>query len=126
MRIIRSVLDLKADGYRTDPSIIELSYGHWEGELASELSDKDFAGIAGKASDPFGWRPIGGESYCDLQKRVAAWLTGLQRDTVAVTHGGVSRVARGAHFDVPSELVPFLDVPQDRILVLRHGTMDWL
>jgi broad specificity phosphatase PhoE len=126
MQIILSVLDLDADAYRIDRSIIELSYGHWEGELASELTEKDPAGVVGKSSDPFGWRPIEGESYCDLQNRVAVWLAGLQRDTVAVTHGGVSRVARGALFGLNTDLVPFLDAPQDKILVLRDGAMEWL
>ncbi len=54
------------------------------------------------------------------------WLEGLDRDTVAVTHGGVSRVARGAILGIESGLVPFLDVPQDRILILRDGAMTWL
>ncbi len=126
MQIIRSVLGLDANGYRTDRNIVELSYGHWEGELASELPEKDPVGVAGKTSDPFGWRPNGGESYCDLQKRIATWLAGLQRNSVAVTHGGVSRVARGALLGLDTEFVPFLDAPQDRILVLRDGTMDWL
>ena len=126
MQLIRSTLGLDANGYRTDQNLVELSYGHWEGELASELQSKDTIGVAGKAADPFGWRPVGGESYCDLQKRVAAWLKGLKRDTVAVTHGGVSRVARGALLEIDPDLVPFLEVPQDKILVLRQRSMEWL
>ncbi len=96
------------------------------GRLAADLPESDPVGLAGKASDPFGWRPQGGESYSDLQERVTAWLEGLERDTVAVTHGGVSRVARGAMFAVAGTLVPFLEVPQDRILRLRDGAMHWL
>lgn len=126
MEIIRATLGLAPEGYRSDPTVLELSYGHWEGELASELPTKDPVGVAGKASDPFGWQPIGGESYADLQLRIAAWLEGLERDTVAVTHGGVSRVARGALLDIGPDVVPFLDVPQDKILLLRDGAMDWL
>jgi probable phosphoglycerate mutase len=126
MQLIRSALGLQVDGYRTDPDLLELSYGHWEGELASELADKDPIGVAGKAADPFGWQPIGGESYRDLQDRIAIWLASLERDTVAVTHGGVSRVARGALLGIDPNHVPFLDVPQDKILVLRDGTANWL
>lgn len=126
MQLVRAALGLDGNGFRTDPTIRELSYGHWEGELASDLSEKDPEGVAGKTSDPFGWQPIGGESYADLQSRIAVWLEGLDRDTVAVTHGGVSRVARGAILGIESGLVPFLDVPQDRILILRDGAMTWL
>jgi probable phosphoglycerate mutase len=126
MQLIRAALGLDLNGYRTDPAILELSYGHWEGELASELPEKDPDGVAGKTSDPFGWQPIGGESYADLQRRIAVWLEHLERDTVAVTHGGVSRVARGAILGIDADLVPFLDSPQDKILLLRDGAMDWL
>jgi len=126
MQLMRAALGLDIDGYRTDATIRELSYGHWEGELASELSAKDPDGVAAKASDPFGWQPTGGESYAELQARIAIWIERLERDTVAVTHGGVSRVARGAVLGTDPGLVPFLEVPQDKILVLRDGVMNWL
>jgi probable phosphoglycerate mutase len=126
MRLIRTELGLDTEGFSTEPQIMELSYGHWEGQLAANLPQSDPVGLAGKTADPFGWRPEGGESYRDLQARVAVWLAGLERDTVAVTHGGVSRVARGAMFAVPGALVPFLEVPQDKILKLRDGAMRWL
>ena len=126
MKLIRASLELDAENFRTDAQIVELSYGHWEGQLAAELPMTDPAGLAQKTSDPFGWRPANGESYRDLQERVSAWLTMLEKDTVAVTHGGVSRVARGAMCGIEDALVPFLDVPQDKILKLRDATMSWL
>lgn len=126
MDIIRGAMGLAAKDYRVEPELIELHYGHWEGHLASELSSSDRDGVAAKIKDPFGWRPRGGESYADLTNRVRRWLETLQRDTVAVTHGGVSRVARGAVLQLDTALVPTLDVPQDRILILRNGQMHWL
>jgi probable phosphoglycerate mutase len=126
MQLLRTALELDASRYRTDRDLIELSYGHWEGELASELQSADPMGVAAKAADPFGWRPTGGESYSDLQTRIAVWLEKLDRDTVAVTHGGVSRVARGALLGIDPNRVPFLEVPQDKILVLRHDATEWL
>jgi probable phosphoglycerate mutase len=126
MRIVRGTLGLDEDGFTTDPQIAELCYGHWEGQLAAELPLTDPEGLAGKTADPFGWRPKGGESYADLEARVAAWLSHLETPTVAVTHGGVSRVARGAIFGVDRHLVPFLEVPQDRILKLCDGKMEWV
>jgi probable phosphoglycerate mutase len=126
MRIILSALERDETAFATDPQIRELSYGHWEGQLAADLPKSDPAGLAGKISDPFGWRPKDGESYSDLQERVSAWLSRLDRNTVAVTHGGVSRVARGAIFGLEHDLIPFLDVPQDRILEIRDGGMRWL
>jgi broad specificity phosphatase PhoE len=126
MLLIRSVLDVDAEEFRRVPDIAELSYGHWEGELAAELAAKDPDGVAAKAADPYRWRPRGGESYQDLENRVSKWLQSLTTDTVAVSHGGVSRVARGALLDIDRRLVPFLEVPQDRILQLKDGKMRWI
>lgn len=126
MELLRIELGLPKSGFRQDRELLELNYGHWEGRLAADLILADPEGVAGKAADPFGWRPRGGESYADLNKRIAPWISSLSRDTVAVTHGGVSRVARGAILGLDKSLVPFLDVPQDKTLVLRGRTMAWI
>jgi broad specificity phosphatase PhoE len=126
MRLIRSSLGLDPNAFRTEPEIAELSYGHWEGELAAELPAKDPEGVAGKAADPFGWCPHGGESYQHLEARVSRWLGDLAGDTVAVSHGGVSRVARGALLGIDRGVVPFLEVPQDKILKFEDGKMHWI
>ncbi len=126
MTILRASLGLSVDAFRRDGDLKELHYGHWEGQLQSELATIDPEGVAAKNRDPFGWRPTGGESYEDLMRRVAPWLDGLNRTTVAVTHGGVTRVARGALLGIDTRKVPSLDVPQDQILVLRDCRMHWL
>ncbi|MBA2127302.1 histidine phosphatase family protein [Hyphomicrobium methylovorum] len=126
MRIVRTALGLNPEAFATDDRIVELSYGHWEGELAAELPSKDPAGVAAKSLDPFHWRPIGGESYADLEARISPWLGGIKKTTVAVSHGGVSRVARGALYDLDRATVPFLAVPQDQILELRSDNLRWL
>ncbi|MGE0054791.1 MAG: histidine phosphatase family protein [Hyphomicrobium sp.] len=126
MEILRGEIGVDPLGFRQDPTLLELHYGHWEGHLASELPQTDPEGVAGKQADPFGWRPDGGESYADLMDRISAWINALDRTTVAVTHGGVSRVARGALLGLDRFDVPVLDVPQDKILVLRNMTMEWL
>ena len=58
--------------------------------------------------------------------RIAAWINALERTTVAVTHGGVTRVARGALLGLDRNEVPVLEVPQDKVLVLRASTMEWI
>lgn len=126
MELLRDAMGLDPTRYRVSSDVRELHYGHWEGELASELPLSDPDGVAGKAADPFGWQPRGGESYADLMCRIRPWLASIDRDTVAITHGGVSRVARGAILGLAERDVPTLDVPQDRILVLRDATMRWI
>lgn len=126
MQRIRTALGLSADGFEIDARLKELHYGHWEGVLQKELATSDPEGVAAKARDPFSWRPRGGESYADLQQRITDWLATLSGPTVAVTHGGVSRVARGAVLQLPPQSVPYLACPQDRVLVLEGRTMRWL
>jgi broad specificity phosphatase PhoE len=126
MEILRTAMGLDPSRYRREPQIRELNYGHWEGHLATALVETDPEGVTAKAQDPFGWRPRNGESYADLMARIAPWLAAIDRDTVAVTHGGVSRVARGAALSLDTRTVPTLEVPQDRILVLRDNTMTWV
>jgi len=126
MEVLRAAMGLDPTAYRRDAQLLELHYGHWEGHLASALPESDPEGVAAKAVDPFAWRPKGGESYADLLARVSPWLASIERDTVAITHGGVSRVARGAVLALDTALIPTLEVPQDRVLVLRDATMRWI
>lgn len=126
MDILRAALNLPTEGYTFDARLMELHYGHWEGQLTSDLSLADPEGVAGKNADPFGWRPRGGESYADLENRCIPWIAGLERTTVAVTHGGVTRVMRGALLGLDRMLVPSLEVPQDKVLVLKGTSASWL
>jgi probable phosphoglycerate mutase len=45
---------------------------------------------------------------------------------VAVSHGGVSRVVRGHVLSLDGTAIPLLEVPQDKVLVLRAGTQEWI
>ena len=126
MSIVRTALGLSIDGVRHDARLREMNYGHWEGQLASDLPQTDPEGMAERARDWWHWRPIGGESYEDLTERVRDWLDTVERDTVVASHGGVSRALRGTVVPVSRDNVPRLKVPQDRILVLRRGFMDWI
>jgi len=126
MRIVRTALGLPAEGARTDARLREMNYGHWEGQLAKDLAHTDPEGMAERARDWWHWRPTGGESYEDLTRRIEDWIGGVERDVVVSSHGGVSRALRGAVVPVARSEVPRLPVPQDRVLVLRTGVMEWV
>jgi broad specificity phosphatase PhoE len=126
MDIVRSALGLPIDGVTYDERLREMHYGHWEGQLAADLPTVDPDGVAARANDWWHWRPTGGESYEDLTKRIQSWIATIERDAVVVSHGGVSRALRGAIVPVERSEVPRLKVPQDRVLILKRGSMDWL
>lgn len=125
MRIVRHNMGLEAEPFATDDRLKEISYGVCEGRTWPQLPPVDSAGVA-RSKDPYRWRPDGGESYADLTSRARLWLAACDRDAVVVTHGGITRVLRGIVLGIPTEKVPTLKVPQDRVLVLRRDEMAWM
>jgi broad specificity phosphatase PhoE len=126
MAIVRRALGLPSDGVTYEDRLREMHYGHWEGQLAADLPNVDPVGVAERASNWWHWRPTGGESYEDLTERIQSWIDTVDRDAVVVSHGGVSRALRGAIVPVDRIDVPRLKVPQDRVLILKRGSMEWL
>lgn len=83
----------------TEPRIIEMNMGQWEGQSVTEIKkDDDYT------PPSYGWKgwksgPLGGESYAEVRERVQEWLSALEGDTVAVTHKGVLLVAMAIAHD---------------------------
>lgn len=127
MQLVQTELGCKrADVFATDVRLMEVHYGVWEGQLLSDLECHDADALAARRDNPYTWRPTGGESYADLMARVDSWLDGVKRDTVVVTHGGVSRVLRYRILDLDPSCVLQLEVPQDKVLRLSAAGMAWL
>ncbi|MFA5900868.1 MAG: histidine phosphatase family protein [Hyphomicrobium sp.] len=126
MEILRQAMGLDPSGYSLDDRLKELHYGHWQGIFAADLPQRDAQGMQDRTRDPFRWRPPGGESYADLMDRAVSWLADVQTETVIATHGGISRVLRGHLYGMDPVDIPELEVPQDRVLVLRRDGMHWL
>lgn len=78
---------------RTEPALIEMDWGAWEGRGLDEL--RACYGDAFIANERRGldFRPPGGESPRDVVARLRRWLAALDARTpiVAVTHNGVLR-----------------------------------
>ena len=126
MEIVRAQLGVAPKAYKLDERLREVHYGHWEGQLASDLPDIDPDGLAARQADPFCWTPADGESYSDLMDRLRDWLKDVERDTVVVAHGGISRTLRGELMGADMNGVLKLHAPQDRVLVIKRGEMSWV
>ena len=125
MDIVRSAMGLARGGFETDRRLAEIHFGEWQGRRWAELEQHDPQGYAERLADAFRWRPMGGESYAELMARAVDWLDGREQDCVVVSHGGISRVLRGHLLGLDPARIPHLPVPQDRILVLERGRMEW-
>lgn len=126
MDLVRQELGMDNKSYRTDPRLMELTFGAWEGftlqELAKDVPDK----VAERRNDKWRFTPPGGESYEMLRQRIEPWLAEVNRPTVVVSHGGVFRVIRGLLEGLATDAVPKLDTPQDRVFVWRDSSGTWL
>lgn len=79
-----------------EPRLMEMHYGEWEGATWAELQARFGDALAARARRGLEFRPDGGESPADLRVRLVSWLEEIQdlsRDSVAVTHKGVIRMA---------------------------------
>ncbi len=126
MEIIREALGLEPTDYPTDKRLMEIRFGEFEGMTFDQIQAKMPEEFAHRQKDIWRNAPPGGESYSELTARVEEWYQGLERDTICVAHGGVSRSLRGIVLKLPPAEIVALDVPQDKVLKVEAGQIEWL
>lgn len=114
--------------YETDDRLVEISFGDWEGRTLAEVFREDPDGIAERDADKWNFIPPGdnAESYEILSWRVGSWLRALERNTVCVCHGGVIRCLFVLTGQAGNLEAAHLDIPQDRLLRLENGKLEWI
>ena len=128
MEIIRRALALDPIGYRTDPRLREINVGDYQGRLTVEVFGDQAAHSGARAEDR--WNFVhpgeGGESYAMLYQRFTGWLETVKRDTVVTAHGGVMRCLRRHVEGLDADQVFRLEAPQDKVMAIRAGALDWV
>ena len=128
MERIRAAMKLDPHAYRTEPLLVELSFGDWQGFTFAELEARDPGSTRQRSLDKWNFQPPGegAESYQMLLERVKPWFDALDRQTVCVTHGGVIRTLFRLVEGVSEQEAASLEVPQDRVLELKDRRLEWL
>jgi len=128
MELLRAAMGLAPEGYRTEPRLIEVHFGDWQGFTLAEIEARRPGAIAGREADKWNFLPPGAdaESYRILADRVRPWLEAVAQPTVCVTHGGIVRAVFNIVEGMPEARAAAMPVPQDRILELRDGRLRWL
>jgi probable phosphoglycerate mutase len=98
MELIRSAMGLDPAAYRTDSRLMEINFGDWQGFTFAEL-EADYPG---------------------------AYRKGLAGDTVCVTHGGVIRALFRLAGGLSKDGAAAIEIPQDQVLRMSGGRLDWL
>ncbi|MEA1618016.1 histidine phosphatase family protein [Erythrobacter sp. T5W1-R] len=107
-----------------DDRLAEVSLGSWDGLTHIDI-DAQWPGLL-DGSTPFDWffRSPDGESYDSAFRRSDCWLEERQGVTVAVSHGLISRIIRGAYSGLSKTDALSLPVPQDVIWRLSNGRIE--
>lgn len=123
MELARPELGLPADGYAIEERLAEISFGDWEGFTIAQLHQRDPVHISQREHDKWHFLPPGGESYQAMSKRMGEWYAGLERDTVAVAHGGTARgLIAFLGIAIPAA-APLVDIVQGVVYVFQGDQM---
>ena len=110
----------------TDARLAEICCGEWEGHLWDDIRRDD--PDRGYDGERFFGAPGGGETFEDVMHRATSWLADLPaepgRRVVAVSHGVLGRLLRGAYASLDRAATLDQDVPQDAIFRLQNGQID--
>lgn len=82
--------------FETDPALIEMDWGDWEGHTHDELLSEYGEEMTRRTSMGLDLRPHNGETPRELRQRFAAWAAGTAargRPAGAVAHQGIIRAA---------------------------------
>jgi broad specificity phosphatase PhoE len=123
MERVRTVLGRDPRNYRTDERLAEVSFGLWEGFTLAELAARFPDEAAARERDKWDFTPPQAESYATMSLRMRAWYDTLDRDTVAVAHGGTLRGLIVQLGIASKDEAPFLDIMQGIVYVIRDGGM---
>jgi len=128
MERVRAAMGLDPLGYRTDDRLKEIHFGDWQGFTFPELELRQPGSGARRARDKWHFLPpgAGAENYAALAARVSCWLETVDRPTVCVAHGGIVRAAYRVVGGLSPEECAAMDVPQDRVLRIEDGRLEWL
>ena len=91
MELARGALQLPPYDYAVDDRLREIGYGRWEGSTLAEMQSADPETFAKRQAEKWTVSPPGGESYLEVEQRVAKWYAQVDIETVAVAHGGTAR-----------------------------------
>ena len=94
IRARRTAEILAGRAVATDPALIEMDFGAWEGEYLAELRRRDPAGMKANEDRGLDMQPPGGESPRMVMERLRPFLAGLAaRDerVIAVAHKALIR-----------------------------------
>jgi broad specificity phosphatase PhoE len=121
--IIAQAIEHDAARIETDPRLMELNLGSWEGLTFAEIETRSPQLFEDAGTSDIFFRCPDGESYADFSVRIAGWIAanGARDKLIVVAHGLVSRVMRGLYAGLCREECLELAIPQDAVFRVARG-----
>lgn len=109
-----------------DDRLREISLGSWDGLTYRDIEMRCPGVFGGNGRHEWYFRAPDGEAYAVFAARIGEFLAEAANTSllVAVTHGIVSRVARGLYAGLPRAVALTLPVPQDKVFRLSGGAIE--
>ena len=128
MERVRIQMGLPPQGFRTDPRLKEVHFGAWQGFTYLDLEAREPGCTEPRTRNKWHFLPPGAdaESYELLARRVRLWLDEVRKPTICVTHGGIIRTIFYWVGGMSPDDAADLHIPQDKILRVEDGRLDWL
>lgn len=128
MELVREGMGLPRTGYSTDPRLVEVHFGDWQGFTYKELEQHDPDVYERRQRSKWTFVPPGegAESYAMLLERIRPWFDEVRQPTVCVAHGGTLRSAFRLTGTLGEDRAADIEIMQDKILRLENGRLDWL
>src|SRR5271163_4691968 len=126
MDLARTAMGLAPRRYRLDPTLVELSFGDWEGLTWPEIEARDPAGAAEREADRWNFVPPNGQSYAMLCDRLRPWLAARSGDVFVASHGGVARAFLALIAGVKPGIAAGISIWQGRAIVFEKGGYRWV
>lgn len=128
MELILAEMGLPPQAYRTEPRLVEVHFGDWQGFTYPELEEREPGCTAARLRNKWGFVAPGpnGESYQMLLDRVRPWFDALDKPTICVTHGGVIRTLFRLTEGMSADEAAEMEIVQDRVLRLADSRLEWL
>ncbi|WP_188821045.1 histidine phosphatase family protein [Brucella endophytica] len=128
MERIRARMGIDPYAFRTDPQLMEVNFGDWQGYMLEDIAAERIDLVEARARDKWNFVPPGGgaESYMMLAGRIGHWLESVKQPTVCVTHGGCIRTLFYLIEKMDGHEAANLSIPQDRLLRLENGKLTWI
>ncbi len=123
--IARLALGLDPLAYSLEDQLKEITFGEWEGFTWAELRKTVPDAEKERDKNKWGYVPPKGESYEMLTARIGRWLATIDREIVAVSHGGVARALMVLAAAVSPDHAPRHDIHQGRVLEFADGRFRW-